>query len=121
MQNFGEKKRQFKLERGQGPGGPGPPPLARKYAKHVAAAEKVFATAMPVEAARYVEELATKEPEECPAHGRVLRCPAPGCGTVSQRTSYDHRAAAYLFDRIMGRPTSSTASWGGPPRAASRR
>jgi hypothetical protein len=61
---------------------------------------------MADEAERYIDELAPKEPERCPHHHRVLACPARDCEVESQRTAYDHAAARYLFDRVMGRPTS---------------
>lgn len=34
----------------------------------------------------------------------MLRCPEVGCGRVSERTAFDHKAAAYIFDRLLGRP-----------------
>ena len=54
----------------------------------------------------YVDELRVKDAETCPAHSRVLRCPEQGCGHASQRTAFDHKAAAYAFDRLLGRPTT---------------
>lgn len=86
-------------------GGPGRKPIAEKYRPAIERAERVFAKALPEEAGRYIDELAAKEPEECPVHHRVLSCDAHGCTYESQRTVYDHKAAAYVFDRIMGKPT----------------
>src|SRR5690349_6058747 len=81
-------------------------PIAEKYRSQIHAAELAFAKSMPREAKRFVDELAPKEPEECPIHHATLTCPVDGCFQESQRTAYNHHAAQYVFDRIMGRPTS---------------
>ena len=106
-ENFGERMARLKAERGTGTRpGPGRRPIAQKYRPQVQAVERTFAEALPAEAQRYVDELAPKEPERCPDHGRILGCPVKGCQVVSQRVAYNHRAAAYAFDRILGRPTT---------------
>ena len=106
-ENFGQRMVRLKAERGTGTRpGPGREPIAQKYRPQVQAVERTFAEALPAEAQRYVDELAPKEPERCPDHGRILGCPVKGCETISQRVAYNHRAAAYAFDRILGRPTT---------------
>lgn len=94
----------IKRARGESPAGPGRPRIVDKHGRYVNAAERAFAVALPAEAERYLAELLVKEPEQCPGHGLVLRCPE--CGHRSERTKYDHRAASYVFDRIMGKPTT---------------
>ena len=106
-ESFGARMARLKAERGTGTApGPGRPTIASKYTKQIAAANTCSAAAMADEAQRYIAELAPKEPETCPSHHRVLACPVQGCEVESERTAYDHAAARYLFDRIMGRPTS---------------
>ena len=46
----------IKRERGLPIGGPGRPKLAEKYQAQIAAAERVFAKQLPVEAVRYVAD-----------------------------------------------------------------
>lgn len=103
-ENFGRRMNRLRRERGIPLGGPGRKSRDEKYRPLIRKAEATFAEALPDEAQRYVEELAPKEPERCPDHGRILGCPVQGCRTLSRRTEYSHKAAAYLFDRIMGRP-----------------
>ncbi|MGD9889711.1 MAG: hypothetical protein AB7R89_25690 [Dehalococcoidia bacterium] len=107
-ETFGQRMARLKRERGQNSGGPGRPRIADKHGRYVNQAEAVFARQMPAEAERYIAELDPKEPEVCEIHGRILACPVERCQTISQRTAYDFKAAAYLFDRIMGKPTART-------------
>jgi hypothetical protein len=100
--SFGARMRELNAERGVKP--PGRRRIADRQGRLVGAAERVFALALPEQAERYVAELVGKEPERCPNDDRVMECPQ--CGLQSQRTHYDHAAARYVFDRIMGRPTS---------------
>lgn len=78
--------------------------IADKYRPQIEAAEQKFADAMPEAVDEYTTELKAKDPEQCPTHKRTLACPL--CSYSSQRTTYNHTAAMYVFDRIMGRPTS---------------
>ena len=106
-ENFGERMARLKAERGTGTApGPGRPKIAEKYRKQVDAVEKTFAAELPALAQEYLDELHPKDPERCPTHHRVLACPATDCNVRSQRTAYNHKAAAYALDRIMGRPTT---------------
>jgi hypothetical protein len=102
--DFGERMKALRQARGEK--SIGRPRIAAKYAGQVGATERTFARALPDEAQRYVDELAPKEPEVCPTHGQIICCPEEGCRYESQRTHYDHRAASYIFDRIMGKPTT---------------
>jgi len=103
-ENFGERMIALRRERGQPLGGPGRTPRAAQYGKQIAAVERTFAGALPALAAAYVAELQATDPERCPDHKSVLRCKEPGCGRVSERVAFDHKAAAYVFDRLLGRP-----------------
>jgi hypothetical protein len=106
-ENFGQRMHRLKVERnGRDPGGPGRRSIAETYRQQIGAVERTFADAQPALAQTYVDELWTKEPETCPDHHKPLCCPAEGCTYRSQRTAFDHRAAAYAFDRLLGRPTS---------------
>jgi|SRR5215207_868811 len=106
-ENFGQRMHRLKVERnGRDPGGPGRRSIAETYRRQIGAVERTFADALPALAQTYVDELWTKEPETCPDHRRVLACPVQGCGYHSDRTEFDHKAAAYAFDRLLGRPTS---------------
>lgn len=100
---FGQRMRELRQER---PWTAGRKPIAEKYKRFIGAAERVFANALPAEAERYVEELEVKAPEQCPYHNGVLVCREPDCNYESHRTAYDHKAAAYVFDRVMGKPTT---------------
>ena len=102
--NFGERMRDLRRERGVT--NPGRPRIADKYRRQLEAVEKVFADALPELARQYVTELQVQAPETCPAHHRVLRCPEPECSHQSQRTAFNHKAASYALDRLMGRPTT---------------
>jgi hypothetical protein len=104
--NFGERMHQLRLERGDAIGGPGRKPIAEKYKKQIRQVEQAIAGALPELTETYIAELQVKEPERCPSHHRVLGCPVGGCDYQSQRRSFDHRGAAYLMDRMMGRPTT---------------
>ena len=106
QENFGQRMVRLKQERGLSIAGPGRPARGKKYAKAITAVEQTFASALPQVAQTYLDELQAKQPEQCPDHRRVLRCPEKGCEYRSQRTSFDHRAAGYVFDRLMGRPVS---------------
>jgi hypothetical protein len=106
-ENFGQRMVRLKRERGLPQSeNAGRKPIAEKYRAQVEAVERTFAGALPALTETYIAELWTKEPETCPTHHKLLRCPAKGCATVSRRTEFDHKAAAYAFDRILGRPTS---------------
>jgi len=102
--NFGERMHKLRVERGQPIGGPGRTPRAEKYARQFAAVERTFGEALPAVAAHYVATLQATDPEHCPEHKGLLRCAEPGCGRVSERVAFDHKAAAYVFDRLLGRP-----------------
>jgi len=103
-ENFGERMHRLRVERGQPIGGPGRTPRGVKYARQFAAVERTFAEALPAVAAAYVEELQSAAPERCPEHKGLLRCAEAGCGRVSERVAFDHKAASYVFDRLLGRP-----------------
>lgn len=105
-ENFGQRMSALRRERGVT--NPGRPRIAEKYKPQIVAAERIFAGALASEAERYIEELAPQEPERCGVHGKILECPVRECVVISQRTEYDHKAAAYIFDRIMGKPTART-------------
>jgi hypothetical protein len=81
-------------------------PLAERYRRQVQAVEKVFADALPALAQEYLDELHPRQPEECRQHHVTLCCPVKGCEQQSERTAFDHKAAAYALDRILGRPTA---------------
>lgn len=107
---FGQRMAALRRERGErhNPNPAGRPKIADKYRRQIGVTEKAFADAMPQNAELYVETLADIEPEVCPEHKLILECVE--CGAQSQRQMYDHKAAAYLFDRIMGKPTARTES-----------
>lgn len=81
-------------------------PIAEKYADQLGQAEELLAASLVQTVKDYIAELRPKEPETCPYHKRVLQCPVEICDHESQRTSYNHAAAAYHMDRMFGRPTS---------------
>lgn len=101
--NFGERMKRWRAERGLARTG-GQPKLVERHSGETRAVESTFARAMKAEAEKYVRELDVKEPERCPEHNNVLQC--PDCDFHSQRTYYNHKAAQYVFDRIMGKPTT---------------
>jgi hypothetical protein len=103
--NFGE--RMAVIRRARGITG-GRRPIAEKFRTQIAATEQAFARDMPGEAKRYIAELAPQEPEACSVHHRRLACPVKACPVESERIPYNHRAAQYVFDRIMGKPTNRT-------------
>ena len=103
-ESFGARMIALRRERGQPLGGPGRTPRAAQYARQRAAVEQTFAGALPALAAAYVAELQATDPERCAEHKAILRCPEPGCGRVSERVAFDHKAASYIFDRVMGKP-----------------
>lgn len=105
-ENFGDRMTRIKRERGLHVGGPGRSRIADKWKPQIKLTEQTFAGVMPAEAQIYVSELQSKEPEECPTHHRLLGCSHPQCNYTSQRTKYNHDAARYVFDRIMGKPTA---------------
>jgi hypothetical protein len=104
--SFGSRMAQYKRERGLPLSvNTGRKPIAEKYRKQVTAVEKTFADRLPVLAQEYVDELRPRDPEQCPVHHRTLRCPVQTCEHRSERTAFDHKAAAYALDRILGRTT----------------
>jgi hypothetical protein len=94
----------LKRERGIPLGGPGRKPIAEKYQHQIAAVEQTFADALPALAGEYTDALRVHDPETCAEHRTVLRCPTQGCTTQSRRTQFNHKAAAYVFDRLLGKP-----------------
>lgn len=103
--SFGERMAKLRAEGKIGaPTNAGRKPIAEKYRTQIAATEKAFARSMPREAQRFIDELAPREPEQCPTHHKTLCC--PDCDYASHRRNYNHTAAQYVFDRVMGRPTS---------------
>ena len=103
-ENFGERMTQLKRDRGIALGGPGRTPRDEKYARQFAAVEQTFAAALPAVAKTYVAELSRPAPERCPEHGVVLRCSERGCEQESERAAFDHKAAQYVLDRLLGKP-----------------
>jgi hypothetical protein len=105
--SFGQRMQALKRARGLPPQvGGGRKPLAEKYKRQIAAVERTFADALPQLAQQYVAELQPADPERCPQHHLVLRCPAKGCEHESERTAFEFRAVQYAFDRLLGRPTT---------------
>lgn len=104
--NFGDRMTAIKRERGIPLGGPGRRTIAEKYKRQIASVEKTFADALPELAREYVSELHVHAPERCTVHGGVLRCAEPDCSVQSARTAFDHRAAGYALDRLLGKPTT---------------
>lgn len=103
--NFGQRMTQYKRENGlPHTRNSGRKPIAEKYRPQIAAVERAFAENAPSLANAYVDEVKARDPEECPDHHAVLTCPE--CGHPSQRKFFDHRSAQYVFDRIMGKPTT---------------
>lgn len=98
--------KRLKQERGGTGAGPGRRRIADKHGHVIGRVERAIAGALPALAEEAVGEIRVKAPERCEEHGTVLRCPEPGCDTRSQRTAFDHKAFAYLADRIMGKPTT---------------
>jgi hypothetical protein len=103
-ENFGDRMTRLKRERGIPLGGPGRKPIAERYQNQIAAVEQAFADALPTLAGEYTDALRVHDPETCPEHRTVLRCPAVACTTHSRRTQFNHKAAAYVFDRLLGKP-----------------
>lgn len=103
-ENFGQRMTRLKREGGLNMGGRHK--IADKYKRQIAVTEKVFATAAPAIAQEYIDELSPADPERCPLHGGVLACTDRSCFYESQRTTFNHKAAAYALDRIMGKPTT---------------
>ena len=102
--NFGAKMAALRRERGVK--NPGRPAIRQKYDRQVASLERRFADALPELADEYIAEWRTRTPEMCAEHRRILRCPVRDCDRQSERTTFDHKAAQYMIDRVMGRPTS---------------
>jgi hypothetical protein len=104
--SFGQRMVRLKRERGLPQSQhAGRRPLAEKYRKQIAAVERTFADSLPQLAQQYVDELRPHAPEQCARHHVVLRCPVKGCEQQSERTSFDHRAAGYVIDRLLGKPS----------------
>lgn len=108
--DFGKRMAEARRLRGDtsSPNPAGRPKIAEKFKRQIANTEKVFAEAMAESAELYVKTLVDVDPEHCPEHGVILECPQ--CGYESQRQLFDHKNAAYVFDRIMGKPTARTES-----------
>src|SRR5579871_1057662 len=100
--NFGQRMAQRRREAGTK--NPGRKPIAEKFKRQIDGTLKVFGDNLPGLAEQYVDEVRVRDPKRCPEHDKVLRCPE--CDHLSQRKTFDHHAAQYVFDRIMGRPTT---------------
>ncbi len=105
-ESFGERMKRLKQERGESGAGPGRKRIRDKHGRLADETLRIFGEAMPEVAQTYLDELNPKEPERCAIHGQVLRCPVDDCTVESERTEYNHKAAAYVFDRVMGKPTT---------------
>lgn len=92
------------LRKERGEKHPGRPRIADKHGRIVNRVEALIAADLPEEIETYIRELKIHAPERCSEHGLVLSCSE--CGKMSQRTQYNHKDAQYLFDRIMGKPTT---------------
>lgn len=102
--DFGKKMAALRAERGGWKAGRRK--LIERHSGDAAAVEAVFSKAMKRLAQDYIDNLAVIEPEECPRHQAILVCPDESCHYESHRTVFKHAMAQYVFDRIMGRPTS---------------
>jgi hypothetical protein len=106
-ESFGQRMVRLKREHGLPQSQrAGRKPIAEKYRKQIAAVERTFADALPELAQQYVDELRVADPETCGVHRRRLVCPVKGCEQQSERTRFDHKAASYCIDRLLGRPTT---------------